>query len=284
MKRFVKKEMIQTLLIWTLTLLSGCAGGDPKEPGKTAVAVAKTAPPVDSSQWNPLVYDTTRKYIYLTFDDGPQHGTVTCYDICRSLGVKASFFMVGQHSEQKSDGRKIVKMIRDGYPQSLLANHSYSHAYNRYLDFYHHPDSALNDFLHAQQVLGMPWKIIRLPGNPSWVREGEIKATPLVRPVAERLDSAGFNITGWDLEWGFRKKTARPVQSPELLVIQVDSAFARNETHVKNHLVILTHDRMFQRPEDAEALDRFIRLLKRNPAYIFETMDHYPGLKKGAMK
>ena len=29
---------------------------------------------VDKFAWQPIVYDSTKKYIYLTFDDGPQHG------------------------------------------------------------------------------------------------------------------------------------------------------------------------------------------------------------------
>jgi hypothetical protein len=36
---------------------------------------------------------------------------------------------------------------------------------------------------------------------------------------------------------------------------------------------------MFQRPEDADSLARFITLLKHNPRYVFETVDHYPGVK-----
>lgn len=272
---------------WCLPLLlggmMGCSntpvianGDEQPDTVKASVSVIQK----DSTVWKPLAYDSTKQYIYLTFDDGPQHGTVTCYDICRQEGVKASFFMVGQHTELKSDGRKIVAMIRDAYPHTVLANHSYSHAYNKYLNFYHHADSALRDFLHAQELLHPRWKIIRLPGNRSWVRAGEVKATALVRPVAHLLDSAGFNVIGWDLEWGFRKKTARPVQTPEQLANQADSAFTRNETHMPHHLVILTHDRMFRHPEDAEALRHFIQILKRNPHYVFETVDHYPGLKK----
>jgi peptidoglycan/xylan/chitin deacetylase (PgdA/CDA1 family) len=227
-----------------------------------------------------MVYDSTKKYIYLTFDDGPQRGTMTCFNLCRNEGVKASFFMVGIHSLQKSDGKKIVDTIRNGYPQSLLANHSFSHAKNKYLHFYHFADSAFLDFTQTQELLQVPFKIIRLPGNRSWVREGDIKTTTLASQVAHLLDSAGFNVIGWDLEWGFNHKSARPVQTPQQMANLVDSAFAKNETHTLKHLVILSHDRMFRRPADADSLARFIRLLKKNPDYIFETVDRYPGLKK----
>ncbi len=250
--------------------------GDPV----AAQSAPKPVTNVNKFEWHPLVYDSTKKYIYLSFDDGPQHGTVTCFDLCKQENVKASFFMVGMHTAQKSDGQKIVSMIRESYPQILLANHSYTHAKDKYKDFYHHPFEAEQDFFQAQDFLKVPYKIIRLPGNRSWVRNGEVKATKLVSPVAHLLDSAGYNVIGWDVEWHFNKKNARPVQTPEKLAAEVDSAFAKMDTHVANHLVILSHDRMFQRPEDAESLAKFIHILKQNPNYVFETVDHYPGLKR----
>lgn len=224
--------------------------------------------------------DTQKTYIYLSFDDGPQHGTVNCIKICQQEGVKASFFMVGAHMHGKSDGKQIVASIRNSYPNTLLANHSYNHAMGKYKYFYQHPQMALADFLRTQDSLAPSPKIIRLPGNSAWVREGEIKASKLVRPVSRLLDSAGFNVIGWDLEWNFDHKSARPVQSPEKLSAQLDTLLANGYTHQPKHLVILTHDRMFHRSPDSLALVQFIQLLKRNPNYVFETVDHYPGLKK----
>ncbi|MEO7531724.1 MAG: polysaccharide deacetylase family protein [Sediminibacterium sp.] len=240
--------------------------------------------PVDKFEWHALTYDSTKKYIYLSFDDGPQHGTVTCYDLCKKENVKASFFMVGLHTAQKSDGNQIVAMIRNDYPNFLLGNHSYTHANGKYLAFYHHPLLAENDFFEAQQTLHVPYKIVRLPGNRAWVRDGEIKATELVRPVAQLLDSAGYNVIGWDAEWHFNKKSARPVQSATKMANEIDSSFARSETHVHNHLVLLSHDRMFQHPDEADSLAKLIHILKQNPQYVFETVDHYPGLKKPVHK
>ena len=223
--------------------------------------------------------DTTKSTIYLTFDDGPQKGTIGCYNTCKSLGVKASFFMVGLHQNAKSDGKKLVSMIRSDYPEFLLTNHSYTHAKDKYKDFYHHPQAALIDFLSAQDSLNVPKKFIRLPGNSAWVTAGDVKSSQLVSAVTHLLDSAGYNVIGWDLEWNFSHKTGRPIQTAEKLAAQVDSAFAHQNMHVRKHLVILTHDRMFQRPADSLSLVKFIGLLKRNPNYVFETVDHLPGLK-----
>ncbi len=274
-------------LIWTLILAYsiGCSNapageGTGRDTTPKAGMVQKIVPPVNKFDWQPLIYDSTKKYIYLSFDDGPQHGTVDCYNLCKQAGIKASFFMVGQHAAMKSDGKKIVSMIREGYPQTLLANHSYTHANGQYFYFYHHPVMAAQDFYKAQDSLHVPYKIARLPGNRAWVRAADIKATGLVKPIALLLDSAGYNVIGWDVEWAFGRKTARPVQTPEKLAAEVDSAFARNKTHVPNHLVILTHDRMFRNSSDADSLAKFIHILKQNPQYVFETVDHYPGLKR----
>ncbi len=273
------KDRYQLGMIWTMffAYLISCAGATDRKAGATP---GKPLQVTDKFARTPFVYDSSKKYIYLTFDDGPQHGTTTCYQLCKDEKIKASFFMVGQHTLQKSDGRKIVSMIRESYPDFLLANHSFTHANGKYLYFYHHPQMAIQDFLQAQDTLHVPYKIIRLPGNRSWVREGEVKATTLVKPVAELLDSAGYNVIGWDVEWHFNHKNARPVQTPAKLAAEVDSAFARNDSHSPNHVVILSHDRMFQRPGDADSLAKFIRILKQNPQYVFETVDHYPGLKK----
>jgi len=244
---------------------------------KAYLAKTGTGPLIAEQQF---VVDTNKLYIYLTFDDGPQPGTVSCYTICKAEGVKATFFMVGLHQLKKRDGKQIVGMIRNSYPQILLANHSYDHANEKYTYFYQHPDMAFGTFLRAQDSLQVPKKIIRLPGNSAWVLQDHIKSSHLVSAVTHQLDSAGFNIIGWDVEWNFNHKNARPIQSPEKMAAQVDSAFAKQQGHTRKNIVILSHDRMFQRSADSVSLVKFIQILKQNPKYVFETVDHYPGLKK----
>lgn len=273
MRSFLRRLTPGYLTTLFTVCLIGC--GAKAVPGNPSPG--KKKPVFDTA---PIQYDSSKYYIYLSFDDGPQHGTLTCLDLCRKAGVKASFFMVGMHAAQKSDGLKIVDSIRSGYPEFLLANHSYTHANNKYLLFYHHPYTAEQDFFEAQKFLEVPYKIGRFPGNSCWIRQGNLKASKLVRPLARLMDSAGYNIIGWDLEWHFNPHSVRPVQTPEQLAREVDSALLKSKTHTPRHLVLLSHDRMFQRPGDADSLARFIAILKRNPKYVFETVNHYPGLKK----
>jgi peptidoglycan/xylan/chitin deacetylase (PgdA/CDA1 family) len=285
MFHLIKLGLQQSCLFLSFLAFLACSNQpsketDPVSPSADSISSPAHIEPLFLTNVHALNFDSNKTYIYLTFDDGPQHGTVNCINICRQEGVKASFFMVGVHQQMKSDGKQIVAIIRNGYPQNLLANHSYDHANGKYKYFYQHPQMALADFLRTQDSLMPLPKIIRLPGNNAWVRNTEIKASRLVRPVTSLLDSAGFNVIGWDMEWNFDHKSARPVQRPDSLAAHVDTLIAHGYTHLPKHLVILTHDRMFQRSPDSLALVQFIQLVKRNPNYVFETVDHYPGLKK----
>lgn len=223
--------------------------------------------------------DSNDKVIYLTFDDGPLNGSSNCIDICLNEKVPATFFEVGLHESRSAFGKKINARLRQNKNQFTVCNHSFSHANNNYLYFYHHPDAALLDFLHAQQILETTNKVTRLPGNNSWNLQAYKRASNLVSPLATKLDSAGFNIIGWDIQWKFNKK-GRPIDSPEKLAQNMDSLFFKNETVTKNHLVLLMHDHMFHHAADSSSLVTLIEILKKNRNYKFSVLTTYPGLKK----
>jgi peptidoglycan/xylan/chitin deacetylase (PgdA/CDA1 family) len=225
------------------------------------------------------VYDSLARHIYLSFDDGPLPGTANCIDISLNEKVPITFFEVGLHQSRSKHGQKLYQRILANKNMFALCNHSFSHAYGKYLDYYNHPDSALADFLHAKAVLQPDNNITRLPGNNGWSTTSIRKSSGLVRPLVRKLDSAGFNVVGWDLQWHFNA-FGRPVQSPAAMSALVDSLFYHNKTKTKNHLVILMHDPMFRRPSDSLQLVEFIRLLKLNAAYKFDKLTAYPGLKQ----
>ncbi|MDI9365287.1 MAG: polysaccharide deacetylase family protein [Flavobacterium sp.] len=239
----------------------------------------KSVAPIDKFERKPFVYDSTKNYIYLTFDDGPQNGTQACYNLCKQLGVKATFFMVGKHASSPKTNA-IVAEIREAYPNFLLCNHSTTHASGHYKYFYQHPQMATEDFYAAQKSLNVPYKIIRLPGNNAWVLKDAIKASHLVDSTCILLNNAGYNVIGWDVEWNFNHKTANPVQKPQRMAYVVHGALAKpKRLFTKNHVVILAHDRMFRNANYTDSLAKFITILKQNPKNVFETIDHYPRLE-----
>jgi peptidoglycan/xylan/chitin deacetylase (PgdA/CDA1 family) len=255
---------------------TGCGGGsgaDKKGTDSTAVAAAKPVP------GTPIKYDSSKRYIFLTWDDAPQPpGTNICKRVFHEQGVKATFFVVGFNASTPAR-KRIVDSLRAAYPEFLIANHSYSHAYNKYKEFYSHPDSAVNDFLRNEKELEVPVKIIRLPGNPSWVGKGQMKGPKSTMPVCKRLDSLGYNVIGWDIEWQFVKGSA-PKQSADEMINQINERFDNDLNNEANAVVILAHDRMFEKPQYIDSLTKFVATLKKDPRNVFETIDHYPLVQR----
>lgn len=237
-------------------------------------STATTTPPAAKP---PL--DSNLRYVYLTFDDGPGNGTLNCYNVCRSKGVKATFFLVGEHAENHW-GQSILSEMRKDMRHFLFANHSYTHANNRYISFYQHYRSAFEDFVRTQDSLRFDAPIARFPGNPAWVMDSHFRSSKLTRQLAKMMDSVGYNVMGWDIEWNFNKK-AEPVQSAETMARQVEEAFATKSSFYKNHVVLLSHDRMFREPAYRDSLAKMIGILQQKK-YVFETADQYPILKNPA--
>jgi peptidoglycan/xylan/chitin deacetylase (PgdA/CDA1 family) len=244
-----------------------------------SVAQAKVAGTIDSVKIieKPAPKDSNLRYIYLTFDDGPDAGTLNCYDICKDKGVKATFFLVGEHANYRQ-GRAILNTMRKDMRHFIFANHSYSHANNRYISFYKHPQQALLDFLRIEDSLHFQYPIARFPGNSAWVMDGTFRSSKLTKPLAKLMDSIGYNVMGWDLEWNFDHHS-HPVQSAELMARQVINAFESKSSIVKNHVVILSHDRMFREKNYRDSLDKMITILQSKKGYVFETADQYPKIK-----
>jgi len=264
------------------TITVGCLGliiaasckNQPKEEVKPQVVeVPKQVP------GTPIKFDSSKRYIYLTWDDSPQPpGTMVCKDIFHKEGVKATFFSVGMHAFDLRR-KRLVDEIRNSYPEFLVANHSYTHGFqDKYKSFYNLPDSAVNDFLRNEQELKIPVKIIRLPGCNSWVLDGEMKGQPSTKKVYEKLDALGYSVIGWDVEWRFLHGNV-PVQGAEQMAKEVNEKFEDALTVAPNAIVILAHDRMFAKPQYADSLSRFIEILKKDPKNVFETIDHYPLIK-----
>lgn len=223
-------------------------------------------------------FDSTIKHIYLTFDDGPLKGTANCIAICEREKIAASFFEIGLHQSRSSMGRRLYAQIKSNPSLFSLSNHSFSHAAGRYLWFYQHPDSAILDFLKGKAVLAPTNNLVRFPGNNAWDTKDAKKASWLVKPLAHKMDSLGWDVIGWDMEWRFNKY-GKPVQSPEAIAFLVDSLFEHNQTKTKNHLVILMHDHMFAAFADSLKLATMLGLLKKRKHYRFEKITQYPGLK-----
>ncbi|ANI89989.1 hypothetical protein A9P82_12255 [Arachidicoccus ginsenosidimutans] len=267
-----KNIAVAACSIATIFAFSACKNGN-----KNAANSAKDSSAVSTvlKPGSTIKLDSTKKYVFLTWDDSPQPpGTSNVLRVFKEQGVKATFFSVGANAFDPLR-KRILDTLHNSYPQFLMANHSWTHASNKYRWFYAHPDSALNDFMRMQNTYNIDVKIIRLPGMNSWVLNKEISGQKTPLQVCQRLDSLGYSVIGWDVEWQ-QGKGSTPVQSAEAMANMVKTKLANGETKAQNAIVILSHDRLFGKPQYADSLAKFITLLKQDTSIAFETIDHYP--------
>jgi peptidoglycan/xylan/chitin deacetylase (PgdA/CDA1 family) len=223
---------------------------------------------------------TATKKIYITFDDGPNNGTMNVLQTIREENIPVSFFIVGKHVFDSPKQTAVWnELLADTAIE--LCNHSYSHAHNKYSSFYKNPQQVIADFKESQHKLQFKNDVTRMPGRNAW-RIDTIDVTDIKESKAaiDSVHTAGFNIMGWDIEWSFDHKTFVPDQDTALLYKKIFNLLDAGTTRTPGHLVLLAHDQAFQDTANLAILHSFLRGLKHNNEYEFSVADMYPGVKK----
>jgi peptidoglycan-N-acetylglucosamine deacetylase len=218
------------------------------------------------------------KTIYLTFDDGPNKGTQNVINIINKEKVNATLFIIGEHVYgSKSQSAVFDSIIKCKYVE--LANHSFTHAHNKFAKYYSVPDSVVADFKRCADSLGLTNNIVRTPGRNIW-RTNSIVETDLenTKMAADSLQKNSYKVIGWDMEWKFDNHLKLLATDDEMLAA-IDSAFAKNTTKLLNNLVLLAHDQAFANSADSAYLHNFIIKLKAKKEYDIEPISAYPALK-----
>lgn len=217
---------------------------------------------------------TDKKVIYLTFDDGPNNGTQNVMKTIQKNQIPVTMFVIGKHVFGSKFQTKTFNQMKQNQ-QFQIANHSYSHANNHYDSYYRNAQLVVKDFNKNKETLELKNNIARTPGRNAW-RLQNIQYTDLKRSKAS-IDSVGkeFQVYGWDLEWKYAKNNQLKYTS-EQMTQKVDSVFRNNLTQTKNHLVLLTHDQLFEKEENALELYKFITLLQQQNKYEFRHISDYP--------
>jgi peptidoglycan/xylan/chitin deacetylase (PgdA/CDA1 family) len=217
--------------------------------------------------------------VYLTFDDGPNVGTMNVIDAVLAEQVPASFFVVAKHVYDSREQYETWEKLKNT-PGIELCNHSYSHAGNRYSRFYDHPHNVIMDFIRSHDSLQFQNKVARMPGRNAWridsIRHTDVKSS---RDAIDSVQQAGFSIIGWDLEWDFDHKTFIPDTDTALFFRRIDNLFRDEATRTPGHLVILAHDQAFRTEADIQLLRAVLARLKNHPDYELVLASKYPGVK-----
>ena len=163
-----------------------------EEEQKETPAAADTVLETENSGQDIVTGDGIKR-VYLTFDDGPSRNTEEILDILAEYQVKATFFVIGDTSEEaKALYRRIVN---EGHS---IGVHSYSH---RYHEIYASEEAFFEDFYlmsdYIYDVTGVRTDICRLPGGSSnTVSKIDMAA------VVDRLNAQGITCYDWNISGG----------------------------------------------------------------------------------
>ncbi len=192
--------------------------------------------------------------VYLTFDDGPLGGTDNIIQVLEEEEVFGAFFMVGMHVE-RSKAHKIALERSQESIYVLLGNHSYSHAFGRYQNFYSNIEGVVGDMRKNNKVLEINSDTLtyaRLPGRDVFRLPNLIQDDPYIskeqkqkeKSIYDKVYEENFLLYGWDYEWESQRNGA-PKENVKSLVDGIERALKSGRTVVKNELILLMHDPMF---------------------------------------
>jgi peptidoglycan/xylan/chitin deacetylase (PgdA/CDA1 family) len=252
------------------------------EPTASVHAAPKPAPKpkprMATAPAAPIWHTPRTKVLYMTFDDGPVRGTANLLRVLKEEGVKATLFCIGKRVE------KHPKLFHAALatPEVLVANHTYSHANNRYRRFYTGPiQHVVDDIDRAQKLIGGA-KYLRLAGRDVW-RLPKLSRNDWAITVAQRnreidrydaVANRGYFIFGWDIEWRFSHTTQKPLFGGAEMARRVEALYRSGKMARKNKVVLLAHDYMWRTEPAVRQLRLFIRIMKEQ-GWRFETVDQY---------
>ena len=270
---------IWILLIWVSFFVFAC-----QTPERKSIKNNDTKIEEDTNSANHAIIENridTGVTIYLTFDDGPYTTTPAIDSLLTSLGIKASFFIVGSQM-QWSNKYDSIFLAEKNNPLFKIYNHTYSHAITngRLHSYYAHPDSVWLDIEHNKIILGLTSKITRLPGTNSWkigdYRRGTKEDAYQVIKLTDSL-MLPQSFIGWDAEW--RTGASKQMRYVDTLIKKVGELTIKNRQHQK-HVVILFHDFLFHSNTALAHLAHFIQALQNKYHPTFEWVENYPGMSQ----
>lgn len=198
------------------------------------INVTKPEPVPEGSD---IVADDSKKYIAITFDDGPSPYTDELLDILKKHDVKATFYLVGNRVAYYPD--EVQRMVNEGH---ALGNHTWDHTYlkklsdEKKLELIEKTDDAV------YELTGQKTTTIRPPGG-KWDRS--------IKTFADKP------VVFWSVDpedWKYR---------------DTDVVVKNIMNYTKKGSIILLHDLY---PTSVKAADIVIGRLKEK-GYTFVTVD-----------
>ena len=139
----------------------------------------------------PTVFEREQGTIYLTLDVGPSKNTYSVLYYLEKYGIKATFFVVPQRTEECY---AIMKQIVDS--GHAIGVHSSTHEYET---IYSSVEAFLEDFYNAWQMIyeatGVKTEIFRFPGGSMNDYNGATRDA-----IIEEMTRRGFRFYDWNVD------------------------------------------------------------------------------------
>ncbi len=226
------------------------------------------------------------KIAYLTFDDGPLRATKNIFEVLKEENIPATMFFIGYQIENFN---QIYKEALT-YENLTIANHTYSHANNRYKKFYSNPDLVVDDIIKANSIIkddrksktSSKYLPVRLAGRNVFRLPNIEKNDNMIEINQRETEILGYNgifnegyyIYGWDSEWKYTLN-GQPIETPEEIYLKMEKIHRNNLSLKDNKVVLLMHDFMFlDKYNGKENLRILIKLLKEN-GWSFDNIENY---------
>ncbi|MGI8904882.1 MAG: polysaccharide deacetylase family protein [Candidatus Sumerlaeaceae bacterium] len=231
------------------TPVPGSTSGGPVQSAAQILAAKPIRTP-DSSHKLIREWPTGRKWVALTFDDGPHpEWTPKFIDLLRSKGVKATFFLIGPNIEKNSELAKLL--VESGFE---VANHTMTHPQfkGKPIEKVREEISRTNDII--KEITGVQQvNAFRPPFG---------QAPKLVQDVCQEL---GLKIITWNIDTDDWRATTKEDKMTSIVLSQV-----------KDGSIILMHDRT------EKAYNTTVNIIDpiRAQGYEFVTVSELLGLKQ----
>lgn len=209
-------------------------------------------------------YDDDKKYVFLTFDDGPTKLTSDILDILKEKDVKATFFILGMRLEDEGSDKLVKREIEEGHS---IANHSYTHDLKKLypknkLDIEYFMEEFQKTNISLRNILGEEFdtKVLRLPGG---YNSRVYYNDPNLTAFNERLKNDGDIVS---IDWNALNGDAEGKPYTEEKMLQ----YVKDSSNGKNKVVILMHD-SYGKNKTVKILPQVIDYFKEQ-GYEFKTI------------
>ena len=181
--------------------------------------------------------DPTTARVSLSFDNGPDpERTPRILDVLARLGVRASFFVVGQQLAKPGARQIAERALAEGH---WIGNHTYSHAVPLGQDT--GPEAVAREIVQTQELMGP------LVHSARWFRPfgagGQLDARLLSRAAVERLVMDHYSCVLWNCvprDWedpaGWPEVALAAVESQPFSLVVVHDFVEGNDRHAAHFI------------------------------------------------